>query len=133
MSTIDGLASRVAQEREIDFAAARDVVTTYAGQISDDPDLWSVDAETLTPDGVEVVLTAIATAYEHDLNSTTETLMLDELEDIRRRRGELVTELDERRDELVRTLMGTSVARKRIADAAGLKEARLYQIRDGRR
>lgn len=133
MTTIDGLASRVAQEREIDFVAARDVVTTYAGQISDDPDLWNADAEILTPDGVEVVMTAIATAYDHDLNSTAENHMLDELEDITRRRAELVSELDERRDELVRTLMGTAVARKRIADAAGLKEARLYQIRDGRR
>jgi hypothetical protein len=133
MTAIDGLASRVAQQREIDFTAARDVVSTYAGQISDDPDLWSADSETLSDDGVEVVLTAIATAYEHDLNSTGEGHMLDELEDITRRRAELVAELDDRRDQLVRTLMGTSVARKRIAEAAGLKEARLYQIRDGRR
>jgi hypothetical protein len=44
--------------------------------------------------------------------------------------------LDERRDELVRALMRMDAAdapRERIAEAAGLKVARLYQIRDGRR
>lgn len=133
MTTIDDLAGRVAQEREIDVAAARDLVSIYVGQINDDPDLWNIDVETLTSDGVDVVLAAIATAYEQDLSSTAETQMLEELEDITRRRAEVVAELDERRGELVRTLMSTGVARKRIAQAAGLKEARLYQIRDGRR
>jgi hypothetical protein len=43
-------------------------------------------------------------------------------------------DLGYRRDELIRSLMGTkSVPRKEIAAAAGLKEPRLYQIRDGRR
>lgn len=44
-----------------------------------------------------------------------------------------VAELTDQRDNLVRQLMETDVARGRIAEAAGVKEARLYQIRDGRR
>jgi len=56
-------------------------------------------------------------------------MMLAELESITARRADL----DARRDELVRALMGTSVARSRIAEAARVKEARLYQIRDDRR
>lgn len=55
--------------------------------------------------------------------------VLAELEEITAKRQQL----GGRRDEIVRDLMQTSVARKRLAQAAGLKEARLYQIRDGRR
>jgi hypothetical protein len=55
--------------------------------------------------------------------------VLAELEEITAKRQQL----GDRRDEIVRDLMQTSVARKRLARAAGLKEARLYQIRDGRR
>ncbi|MFC7276209.1 hypothetical protein ACFQS1_19630 [Paractinoplanes rhizophilus] len=55
--------------------------------------------------------------------------MLAELAEVAAR----LAELDERRDELVRGLMRTSVARKQIASAARLSEPRLYQIRDRRR
>lgn len=133
MTTIDDLTQATAAKYDIPTDAARDVVTTYVNQISDDPDLWNADDETLTTDGVDIVTTAIETAYEHDLNSSAEDLMLAELEDIIAKRAKLTAELDERRDELVRSLMKTSVARKRIAAAADLSEPRLYQIRDGRR
>lgn len=53
----------------------------------------------------------------------------DELADLTRRRDEA----EARRDELVRALMKPGVARDRIVAAAGIKIARLYQIRDGRR
>lgn len=58
-------------------------------------------------------------------------LMLQELLDIRTRRRLLAA----RRDELVRHLMNLEprVARSGIAVAAGVGDARLYQIRDGRR
>lgn len=65
--------------------------------------------------------------------TTTEDIMLTELEDIAARRRRLVDELDERRDELVRSLLRTSAPRERIAESAGVSVARLYQIRDGRR
>ena len=57
--------------------------------------------------------------------------LLAELDQIRRMREAL----DERRDLVIRVLMKTDtrVPRARIATAAGVKEARLYQIRDGRR
>lgn len=56
--------------------------------------------------------------------------LLAELEEIRGMREAL----EERRDLVIRVLMKTStkVPRARIAAAAGVKEARLYQIRDGR-
>ena len=41
--------------------------------------------------------------------------------------------LDDERDELIRHLMGTKTPRDKVAEAAGLKVARLYQIRDGSR
>jgi hypothetical protein len=40
-------------------------------------------------------------------------------------------QLEQRRDELVSALMQTRTPRETIAAAAGLKVARLYQIRDG--
>lgn len=39
----------------------------------------------------------------------------------------------ERRDELIRAALRTELPRADIATAAGVKEARLYQIRDRRR
>lgn len=133
MTTIEDLAQTTAATYDIPTDAAREVVKTYVDQISDDADLWDAETLTLSADGVEVVTTAIETAYAHDLNSTGEDHMLAELEDVAAKRRRLVGELDERRDELVRSLMRTSVARKRIAAAAELSEPRLYQIRDGRR
>ncbi|WP_045740853.1 hypothetical protein [Actinoplanes rectilineatus] len=44
-----------------------------------------------------------------------------------------IAELTDQRDNLIQQLMDTGVPRARIANAAGLREARLYQIRDGRR
>jgi hypothetical protein len=44
-----------------------------------------------------------------------------------------IAEATARRDELVRAAMRTELPRAKIAEAARVKEARLYQIRDGRR
>lgn len=136
MTTIDELGHTIATTYDIDLAPARDMVTTYIDQINDDADLWNAEERTLTADGVEVVTSAIAEGYRQGLNSTTEDQMLAELEDNRaevNRLDERRGELDVRRDELVRALLKTSVLRRRIAEAAGVKEARLYQIRDDRR
>lgn len=126
--TVADLADAIAGRYDIPLAAALDLVRVHADQIADDTDMWNAGAEALTTSGSIVVTEAIAEGYKLDLNSTSEDLMLTELEDIKTKSAEL----DERRDELVRTLMSSSVARKRIAAAAGLSEPRLYQIRDGR-
>jgi hypothetical protein len=57
--------------------------------------------------------------------------LIEELSDIKDRR----TELDQRRDQIIKTLMRSKapVPRAEIAAAAGLREARLYQIAPGGR
>lgn len=70
------------------------------------------------------------------LRGMTEDEMIAELARVAAERTRLVYELakvDARRDQLVRDLMHTSAARDEITKASGLKIARLYQIRDGRR
>lgn len=73
-----------------------------------------------------------AAEYERPESEVADEL-LAALTRVTARRARLVEELDAQRDSLVRELMGTSAPRGRIASAAGVKEARLYQIRDGRR
>jgi hypothetical protein len=66
----------------------------------------------------------------------TQEEMLTELTTIAAEHDQLVRELakvDARRDQLVRELMRSDVNRGRVEKASGLKIARLYQIRDGRR
>jgi hypothetical protein len=73
-----------------------------------------------------------AAEYERSEAEVADEL-LGVLTRITSRRTKLIEELDAQRDSLVRELMRTSVARKRIASAADVSEPRLYQIRDGRR
>lgn len=134
--TIDDLAQTIAAKYEIPTDAARDLVETYVNQISGDADLWNADAETLTADGVEVVTEAISEGYARKQWSTAESVMLAELDDVTAELASMTAKHDaltERRGQLVRSLMATSVARSEIAAAARVKEARLYQIRDRRR
>jgi undecaprenyl pyrophosphate synthase len=136
MTTIDDLAQTIATQYDIPTDAARDLVAVYVDQINDDADLWNREDETLTAEGVEVVTTAISEGYARKLWSTAEANMLGELDDVTAeliKVAERQTDLTERRDQLVRSLMATSVSRDEIAAAARLKVARLYQIRDGRR
>jgi len=136
MTTIEDLAQTTAARYDIPTDPARKLVATYVDQISDDADLWDAGAQTLTADGVQVVTDAISEGYRHGLNSTAESRVLADLEETAaelRRAAEAVEALTAKRDQMVRTLMTTAVSRKTIAEAAGLKEARLYQIRDGRR
>lgn len=136
MTTIDELGQTVAAKYDIPTDAARDLVDTYVNQISDDADLWNADDEVLTADGVEVVSEAISEGYARKQWSTAEAVMLGELDDVTAELASIATkqeELIERRDQLIRSLMETSVARDEIAAAARVKTARLYQIRDGRR
>lgn len=136
MTTIEDLAQTTATKYDIPADAARDMVNIYVDQIRDDADMWNADAETLTADGVEVVTDAISEGYARKLWSTAEAHMLGELDDVTAELAGIAAkqaDLTERRDQLVRSLMATSVGRDEIAAAARVKAARLYQIRDGRR
>lgn len=136
MTTIDDLTPTIAAKYEIPTDSARDLVETYVNQISDDVDLGDADTEALTADGIEVVSEAISEGYARKQWSTTEAIMLAELDDVTAELATIAAKqetLAERRGQLVRSLMATSVARSEIAAAARVKEARLYQIRDGRR
>lgn len=130
MTTIDDLARTIAETHGIDsFAAARESVTVLVNQVSDDADLWDPATDTLTPDGVEVVTRAIAESYSIGAVATRAAQILVELE------GTVagIEQMTARRDELIRAALKTELRRADIAAAARVKEARLYQIRDGRR
>lgn len=129
MTSVNNLAEHVADTYGIGLDAARDVVGVHVDTIADDPDLWNDDTRMLTLAGRAAVLAAIAESYRQDLHSTREDQMLAELEQV----VADVDALSARRDVLVRALMSTAVPRARIAAAAGVREARLYQIKDGRR
>lgn len=131
MTTIDDLARTIADRHGIDtLDAAREVVTVHVDQISDDPDLWDAESSTLTDAGAEVVTRAVAESYSVGAVATRAAQILVELEQLAAERKQL----DDRRDELIRAALRTELRRADIAAAAGFKsEARLYQIRDGRR
>lgn len=83
---------------------------------------------TLTASGIETTWAPAANLCVMRRAAATDD-MLAELESIPPKVQQMIS----RRDELVRALMETSVKRSRIAEAADVKEPRLYQIRDGRR
>lgn len=137
MTRIEDLAQTIADTHGImSRAAAEDVVRTFVDQISDDTDLWNAETEQLTPEGVQVVTTAVAVSYANDLNGTVAQRLLNEIAEaaaaIETFEGK-VYEYTAERDELIRAALKTELRRADIAAAAGVKEARLYQIRDGRR
>lgn len=76
-------------------------------------------------------------AYEGSLRSLGHALDRDLspdalLKDLQATR-DMLAHLTKRRDAAIRMLMKTDTKRARIADAAGLKEARLHQIKNERR
>ncbi len=137
MTTIDDLAHTIRTTHDIDtLDAARDVVRVHVDQIADDPDLWNTEAQTLTPDGVELVTAAVAESYAQGLHATSAQRLLDDLASAAKVVAVAEAALAVRiadRDELIRAALRTELPRAAIASAAGVKEARLYQIRDGRR
>lgn len=74
-----------------------------------------------------------------DVDTHGATVASDLLERLRAKAAEIadaehqLADLYTERDELIRAAMRTDLRRPDIAAAASLKEARLYQIRDGRR
>jgi hypothetical protein len=137
MTTIADLARTIQETHGIDtLDAARRVVAVHVDQLSNDPDLWDTNTRTLTDAGVELVTGAIAESYTQSYHATTAQRLLDDIGSeaaaIKAAKQEH-NEHIERRDELIQAAMGTELPRAAIAAAAGLREGRLYQIRDGRR
>ena len=130
MTTIDELARVIADSHGIDsHGAALGVVHVYVGQIADDPDLYDPTTRELTEAGTEVVTEAVAAATAQDLYGTRSSALLDAMSVA----ALAITEKTAERDSLIRAAMNTGLPRAKIAAAAGVTEARLYQIRDGRR
>ncbi|SCL21531.1 hypothetical protein [Micromonospora inyonensis] len=137
MTSIDDLARAIQDRHDIDtLAAALESVAVMVDQIADDPDLWDADTRTLTPSGVEVVSQAIAESYMVGAVATSAQILLSDIDDTAAEIAKLEeghAELVARRDELIRAALRTELPRADIANAARVKPARLYQIRDGRR
>lgn len=137
MTTIDTLAEIIRDAHDIDtIDAARAVVTVHVDQVAGDADLWDADTNTLTAAGVELITGAIAESYAQGYHGSTAQLLLDNIEDEAaaiEAANQTVAERTARRDELIRAAMRTELPRAAIAAAAGVKAARLHQIRHGRR
>jgi hypothetical protein len=137
MTTIEELAQAIQNTHGIDsHDAALEVVRVHVDQILGDVDLYDADTGLLTYAGTALLTEAIAQSYARGFNSThaDNLLALIDVEAgaIKAAQDE-IAERTERRDELIRAALRTELPRSVIAEAAGVKEARLYQIRDGRR
>jgi len=141
MTSIDDLARTIRDTHGIDtLDAVRESVTVLVDQIADDPDLYDPDANALTDAGVQVVTEAVAASYSIGAVATRAAQLLVEIEtvvaklnEVRRQRDGEIAELTRERDELIRAAMRTELRRADIAGAAGVKVARLHQIRHGSR
>lgn len=137
MTSIQDLAQTIAETHGIDSRdAAVESVRVFVDQIADEADLWNAETQELTEEGVEVVSTAIAESYAKGLHATKAEQLLNEIAEAAAAISTFeakVAEYTADRDELIRKALRTELRRADIAAAAGVKEARLYQIRDGRR
>lgn len=105
-------------------------------QISDDPALRLEDTEILTEKDRDLVTTAVVESYASGQISTESQDILEQIATQAAAKAaaeQLVREYTDRRDALIRSALHTELPRTRIAAAAGVLVARIYQIRDGRR
>jgi len=127
MTSLRDLADQLAEERDVPAADMLEIVRTYAGQISDDADLYDPETSEVTDAGAEVIIGSIASAAFY-----TEPSVLDEL-------VEAQTDVDRqderlgRRDAALRKALSEGVPVREIVEHTGLSRERVYQIRDGRR
>lgn len=137
MTTIEDLAQTIKTIHGIDsMDAARDVVRVHVDQISDDPDLYDADTGEITDAGVDLVTDVVAQSYGQRQHGTVAQRLTEDIAAEVAAIGaaeRAIAEHTARRDELIRAALKTELRREDIAVAAGLKVARLYQIRDGRR
>jgi hypothetical protein len=135
--TVDDLAREIATTHGIDtLDAAREVVQIHVGQVTEDPDLWNAQTRELTAIGADLVRGAVAESYAQSYHATAAQQLVEDIADEAaaiEAAERAIAEHTARRDELIRAALRTELPRAAIAAAAGVKEARLYQIRDGRR
>ncbi len=135
-TTVTDFTQDIANVHDIDLDTARHVVQVHVDQIAADRDLYDPETQALTDEGVQVVSQAIHDSDSQQLWSTTAHNLLNQLDAVVERITNTQNDLDglvADRDQIIRKLMTTEVPRDHIATVAGLKPARLYQIRDGRR
>lgn len=128
MIELRDLAADLADKYDTDTAAMREAVETYAGQISDDPNLWDTGAEELTEAGEEIVRGSVAAWQGGDEQVAVLTVLADAQADVDRQDERIA-----RRDAAVRAAIKQQVPVARIASLTSLTRGRIYQIRDGRR
>ncbi len=135
-TTVTDFTQDIANVHDIDLETAQRVVQVHLDQIADDPSLYNPETQALTDEGVQVVSHAIHVSGSQQLWSTTAHDLLNQLDAVVERITNAQADLDvliADRDQIIRKVMTTEVPRDHIATVAGLKVARLYQIRDGRR
>lgn len=100
--------------------AALAIVNVYIGHAAEDPELWDVDTGQLTPDGIAAVWTEIGHGVTGGVNDTLLAALADA--------ATWAREALANRDALVRAAFRARIPRARIADAAQVTPARVYQI-----
>lgn len=127
MTAIEALAAQAAEERDVPVADMLEIVKVYAGQISDDTDLYDVETGEISDAGAELIIGSIASAALYNSASV--------LDDLVEAQGD-VDRQDERlsrRDSLLRKALSEGIPVREIVEHTGLSRERVYQIRDGRR
>lgn len=128
MIELRDLTADLADKYDTDTAAMREAVETYAGQISDDADLWDADAGELTEAGEEIVRGSVAAWQGDDRAIGALTELEDAQADVDKHEEQIA-----RRDAAIRAAIKGLVPVTRIAEMTRLSRGRIYQIRDGRR
>jgi hypothetical protein len=138
MTNIDRLGIELASRYDVDTRTAMEAVDTYAGQLQDD-DLYSTDTDRLTEAGAEVIRAQFAADHGAPLPGTVaddKGQLRAEVRDLTQREADLRVGADQaldERDALIRRGIEMGVRVADLAEDAGLKPARIYQIRDRRR
>lgn len=106
-----------------------DSIRGYVDQISDDPDLWDPDTETITDDGASIIAGQVRSGSgqrDHDSDLTDVIARIDQLSHDTR------DALDER-DTLIRRMLADGVPYARLGEITGLSRSGLDTIRRGER
>ena len=126
------LAAELADKFGSDLAATQDAVDSYAGQLQDE-DLYDTENDQLSADGVEVIRQQFADDQETTAIASDILNQIIVAEANRKEFQDRADEATASRDALIRKAVSMTIRVADIAEAADLKPARIYQIRDGRR
>lgn len=104
-----------------------ETIVTLAGQISDDPDLWNDDTQTLTQAGLDLLREQIGVHF----NPADQTLEeLAEATEAYRLASDAADDARARRDAAVRAAVKYGHPKSRVATAAEISREMLYRIID---